>query len=66
MYNHVNLVSCNAVEGTGQFQRYGCDIFTQNDKQNPSEKLHFLHDKKMLMHTFHSKHLDEGKAKKNI
>ena len=51
------------LEKVGQFQRYGCDILTRNDKQNPSEKVLFLHDKKCNAY-HHSTHLDEGEGEK--
>ena len=41
-----NKVVTECVRASGQFQRYGCDIWTQNYKQNPSEKLLFLDYKK--------------------
>ena len=48
----------------GQFQHYGCDIWTQNNKQNSSEKSHFLHNKNVKAY-YHGTHLAEGKGQTN-
>ena len=46
----------------GHFQSYGCDIWTQNDKQNPSEN----ELKKSVNAYYQSAHSAEGKGKKNL